>query len=128
MSYHCIMTEKLFTIRSYTLYIHLIYNVYTLYIHYMCIIHTVYTLYIYALYTFCIHVIHILYTLYIHSTWFLYTFYMKMIHILACFGRVPEMCWTCSGKVLGVENDFFPKSFGGVWGVFWHHRWCLRKG
>ena len=69
-----------------------------------------------------------LYTLYIHSIYFPYTFYTNFIHFYTCFGHVPDMFWTCSGQVLGVENKFFPKSFGDLWAILWHHRRCLRRG
>ena len=45
----------------------------------------------------------------------------NFIHVLVMFR-------TCSGQVLGVENKFFPKSFGGLWAILWHHRRCLRRG
>ena len=38
-----------------------------------------------------------------------------------------DMFRTCSQKVLRVKNIVSPKSFGGLWAMFWHHRRCLRK-
>ena len=29
---------------------------------------------------------------------------------------------------LGVKNEVFPKSFGDVWAIIWHHRRCQRRG
>ena len=91
------------------MYIHSIYILYTFYIHSICILYTVY-----------IHSIYNLYIFYNRFTCFLYTFDIHLIHVFAHFPG-------SSGKVLGVENDFFPTSFGDVWGMFWHHRWCLRR-
>ena len=39
-----------------------------------------------------------------------------------------DMFRTCSKKVPGVENEVFPKSFGDLWAMCWHHPWCLRRG
>ena len=73
-----------------------------------------------------------IYTFYIHHVYILHAFYEVFLYILCtqytCFTHVSDMFWTCSGKVLEVENDFFPKSVGDVWAMFWHHRWCLRRG
>ena len=38
------------------------------------------------------------------------------------FGHVPDMFQ----KSLEGQTLFFPKSFGGLWAMFWHHPWCLR--
>ena len=70
----------------------------------------------------------ILYTYYIHTVYVLHTFYIVFVYILhtsyTCFTHFPGS----SRKVSGVENHVFPKSFGDVWGMFWHHRWCLKEG
>ena len=57
-----------------------------------------------------------------------YTFHILSIPISYMFIHVLVMFRTCSGQVLGVENKFFPKSFGGLWAILWHHRRCLRRG
>ena len=83
----------------------------------LCILYTFYTHFIYILYTYYIHFIYILHTLYILYIQLSYIF----IHVLVIF-------WTCSGQVFGVENKFFPKSFGDLWAILWHHRRCLWRG
>ena len=86
--------------------------IYTSYIHF---INVVYFLYI-------------LYTDYIHFICIPYTFYILSIQVSYIFIHVLVMFRTCSGQVFGVENKFFPKSFGGLWAILWHHRRCLRRG
>ena len=39
-----------------------------------------------------------------------------------------DMFWTSSKNVWRVKNEGFPKSFGDLWAMFWHHPWCLRAG
>ena len=36
------------------------------------------------------------------------------------------MFWTCSQKGWRVKHEVFPKSFGDLWAMFWHHPWRLR--
>ena len=86
----------------------------------------------YVLYTFCIHVEYLLYNCYIHAVYKVYTSYMHFIHIIYTkyttvidfLGHFLEMFRTS----LGVENEVFPKSFGDVWAIIWHHRRCLGRG
>ena len=33
---------------------------------------------------------------------------------------------SCSKNVWSVKNVVFPKSFGDLWAMFWHHPRCLR--
>lgn len=42
--------------------------------------------------------------------------------------HLSDMFWTCSKKVWRVKNENFPRSFGDLWDMFWHHPWCLRGG
>ena len=55
-----------------------------------------------------------------HMIWYHVIWHVK-IHFL-------DMFRTCSKKVWRVKNEVFPKSFGDLWAMFWHHTWCLRAG
>ena len=88
--------------------------------------------FIYTLYTSYIHFIYILYTFHLHLVYILYTFHIHLVHIL-------YTCYILLGSLFQNFLDMFRASFGGrkklfsiflgdVWDVFWHHRWCLRRG
>ena len=108
--------------------------IYTLFIFYILFVLTLYTFYIkyiyiiYTFYNFRSYFIYILYTFYIHFIYTLYTLYILSIQFSHFFIDVLVMFRTCSGQGLGVENKFFPKSFGDLWAILWHHRRCLRRG
>ena len=66
---------------------------------------------------------YLIYTICICFTYVLQGFCILSTYILYMFSHVFRVVL----EKMGVENDFFPKSFGDVWGMFWHHRWCLRR-
>ena len=55
---------------------------------------------------------------------FVFTFYIHVTHLYKLFRHFLDMFQ----KSLGVENEVFPKSFGDVWAIIWHHPRCLRRG
>ena len=72
-----------------------------------------------------------------HNIWYhIIWHHMLWYHIIWCYmtryDKLRYTCWTCSGhvpkKVWRVKNEVFPKSFGDLWAMFWHHPWCLRAG
>ena len=66
------------------------------------------------------------YTCFIHILHMFYICFILVLYIVyACFAEVLDTFWTCSKKVWRVKNEAFPKSFGDLWGMFWHHPWCL---
>ena len=67
------------------------------------------------------------------------SYHMILYHIIGYVMISYDMIWqdkmhfldmfrTCSKNVRRIKNEVFPKSFGDLWAMFWHHPWCLRAG
>ena len=110
---------------SYTCHMHVIY---ILCIHLICMVITTYIHVIYMLYTFYIRFIYILYTFYIHLTCTLYILYTQNTQLLHTFLDTFSTLLGHVSDKFGVQNEVFPKSFGDLWAIIWHHRRCLGRG
>ena len=114
----------MFTYFLYQLYIHSISSMHTSYIHVIicgCMLCTFYIHFIYMCIYICKHLIYTLYTFHILCIDFLYKFHIFLYTFWSCSGHVPDKFW-------GSKLRFFPKSFGDLWAILWHHRRCLRRG